>query len=151
MEGGICTPLVAYWPAVIKKKGSISRRPTHFIDFLATFVDITGAKYPTEFRGEKIVPLQGESFLKELQGETAPRTKPLFWQWSRGRAVRKGDWKLVSHGEWELYNLAKDRSETTDLSEKYPEIKKELIALYENWAKEVGAKSPKGKKKKKKK
>ena len=152
MEGGICTPLVAYWPAVIKNKGAINHRPTHFIDFLATFVDITGAKYPTEFRDQKIVPLQGESFLGALQGKETTRQKPLFWQWSRGRAVRKGDWKLVSHGKWELYNIAKDRSESNDLSMQYPEITKELTNLYENWAKEVGASAPKsGKKKKKKK
>jgi arylsulfatase A-like enzyme len=143
MEGGICTPLVAYWPARIKEKGSITKRPTHFIDFLATFVDITKAKYPTELRGQKITPLQGESFLRVLEGNDEKRQKPLFWQWRKGKAVRKGDWKLVSHGKWELYNIAKDRSELNDLSTKFPEITKELIKLYEAWEKDVNIKPSK--------
>jgi arylsulfatase A-like enzyme len=141
MEGGICTPLVAYWPAVVKNKGSFSKRPTHFIDFLATFVDIAKADYPTKFRGQQITPLQGESFLSVLEGKEGLRKKPLFWQWKKGRAVRKGDWKLVSHSKkWELYNIAKDRSELNDLSEKFPEITKELIQLYESWDKDVNGK-----------
>ena len=140
MEGGICTPLVAYWPAVIKNKGSINRRPIHFIDFLATFIDITGAEYPKKIRDQDIVPLQGESFLTALKGKDQTRNRPLFWDWRDG-AVREGDWKLVSQKKaWALYNLAEDRSEITDLSEKYPEKVKELKTLYNQWAKEVGAK-----------
>jgi len=140
MEGGICTPMIAYWPAVIKQRGSITARPTHFIDFLATFVDITGAEYPEEHNGQKIVPLQGESFLPSLKGESHTRTKPLFWNWSKGRAVREGDWKLVAHGNqgWELYNLAQDRSEMNDLAKAQPEKVRVLEALYVDWAKSVG-------------
>jgi arylsulfatase len=133
MEGGICTPMIAYWPAVIKTKGGLTDRPTHLIDFLATFVDITGAEYPTRFRDQDIVPLQGESFLPVLQGKSAPRNKPLFWQWSKGKAVRQGDWKLVSHGEWELYNIAQDRSESRNVIAEHPELAQKLQALYEKW------------------
>ena len=139
MEGGIRTPLVAYWPAVIKNGGGFTTRPTHFIDFLATFVDITGAAYPTEYRGQKIVPLQGESFLPVLQGKATPRKNPIFWNWRKGMAVREGDWKLVSHGQWELYNLDKDPSETRNVIADNPELAKRLQDMYEGWADEVGA------------
>ncbi len=139
MEGGICTPMVACWPDVIKDHGSITKRPTHFIDFLATFVDITGAEYPTKHNGQKIVPLQGESFLSTLKGKSQARSKPLFWQWKKGRAVRQGDWKLVSHSNaWELYNIAEDRSEMNNLAKSNPEKAQELQKLYDDWAKAVG-------------
>jgi len=130
--------LIAHWLAVISTGGSFTDRPTHFIDFLATFVDITGAEYPVESRGQKIIPLQGESFLPVLTAKESKRTKPLFWQWQLGKAVRRGDWKLVSHGNWELYNLKEDRSETRNRIKDSPEIASELQILYKKWAGDVG-------------
>ena len=124
----------------VVKAGGISHRPTHFSDFLATFVDITEAKYPSEFRNQKIVPLQGESFLPILKGEDVKRKNPLFWNWKKGKAVRRGDWKLVSHGKWELYNLKKDRSETNNVINEHPEIASELEQLFNNWSKSHNSK-----------
>ena len=40
-EGGICTPFIAYWPSVIKRKGEITKQVGHITDIMATFVDIT--------------------------------------------------------------------------------------------------------------
>jgi arylsulfatase A-like enzyme len=150
MEGGICTPFIAYWPQVIKDKGAITEHPTHFIDFLPTFMEITEASYPTEIRGEKCVPIQGESFYSVFKGLPIKRDKPLYWQWSRGKAVRKDDWKLVSHGDWELYNIKEDRVEANNLIGKHPEVAEELENLYLSWAKESGITDKKKNKKKKK-
>jgi arylsulfatase len=58
----------------------------------------------------------------------------LWWLHEGNRAIRVGDWKLVSAGKegaWELYDLGKDRAETTDLAEKQPEKVKELAARWE--------------------
>jgi arylsulfatase len=68
------------------------------------------------------------------------RTKPIFWEWSVGRAVRKGDWKLVTHGKdapWELYNLKSDPSETQNLIKQNPEIARDLELEFQNWKKRV--------------
>ena len=60
------------------------------------------------------------------------------------RAMRKGDWKIVEanapwgKGRWELFNLAEDRGETRDVSAKFPEKLRELVAEYERYAKENG-------------
>jgi len=134
-EGGICSPLMAYWPKVIAKGGRICRRPGHFIDFMPTLLDIVGVKYPETFKGQQIVPLQGESFASVLHGRAAqPRRGPLFWEWSKGKAVRKGKWKLVSwKGKWELYDMDVDRTETKDLAEKHPELVKQLGTLHAKW------------------
>ena len=51
---------------------------------------------------------------------------------SDNRAIRVGDWKLVSNskGPWELYNLKTDRGETTNLATREPTRAK---ALEEHW------------------
>src|SRR5439155_6360388 len=55
-EGGISTPLIVHWPVGIptKRNGSLETQPGHLIDIMATCVDISGAKYPKKFNGEKI-------------------------------------------------------------------------------------------------
>lgn len=138
-EGGIRSPLIAYWPATIERENVIDHTPLHFIDFMATFVDITGAAYPEHYNGEDITPMQGASFLPALEGRKVARDTPLFWQWKRGRAVRQGDWKLVSwEDRWELYNLDADPVEAIDLADQHPERREALMALYRTWEKEVG-------------
>jgi arylsulfatase len=134
-EGGINTPLIAHWPGTISQ-GTFSEFPGHFIDVMATFVDITGAPYPSSFRGEDIVPLQGESLLPAFLGEKQPRTKPLFWEWRQGQAVRQGPWKLVRHGldkEWDLYHVDEDPTETRNLAPTEVERAAELEALFKEW------------------
>lgn len=135
-EGGTCTPFIAYWPGVIKKQGSINNQPLHFVDFMATFKDITGANYPTNFRNQSIVPMQGESFLPILKGGASKeREKPIYWQWAKGKAIRIGDWKAVANKEvWALYDMKIDRNETNDLKGNNPEKFKELVDLYNEWA-----------------
>lgn len=135
-EGGICTPFIAYWPGAIKNTGSINNQPLHFVDVMATCQDITGAKYPTTFRNEAIVPMQGESFLPILKGGApTERLKPIFWQYNNGKAIRLGDFKAVAHKDvWALYDMTADRNETNDLKGKNPEKLNELVKLYDTWA-----------------
>lgn len=133
-EGGICTPLIAYWPKFIKKRGRISNQVGHFIDIMPTLVDISGAVYPKTSNGETIPPFEGESLLPSFNGSEKPRERPLFWQWSRGKAVMQGKWKLVSwENKWELFDIEKDRTETNDLSALYPDRVANLQALYDEW------------------
>ncbi|MFP6753874.1 MAG: sulfatase-like hydrolase/transferase, partial [Pirellulaceae bacterium] len=134
-EGGICTPFIACWPEMIKKQGSIVRQPLHFIDIMATFVEIANAPYPQEWKGETVVPLQGTSFLPLLTGaDMLQRPDPLFWQWSRGRAIRDGQWKAVSHSDqWQLYDINDDRTELNDLAGTYPERTATMAARWQAW------------------
>jgi arylsulfatase A-like enzyme len=134
-EGGINTPLIAWWPGKIKP-GAISEYPGHFIDFMATFVDLTGAEYPLEFNGQEITPMQGESLLPVLRGENPVREKPLFWEWGQGQAVYHDSWKLVRHGlnnPWELYNLDEDPVEITNLTESDKDKQAQLEQLFNDW------------------
>ena len=67
-EGGIRTPLVARWPAVIRKHGQITTQVGHVIDFMATCLDVAGTNYPTEFKGRKPLPMEGKSLLPVFAG-----------------------------------------------------------------------------------
>ena len=123
-EGGISSPLIAHWPKGLKTKpGSITRQPGHLIDFMATFIDVAQAKYPKQIGERKIDPLMGQSLLPILQGKERQGHETLYFHFGTDRALRQGPWKLVSAklGRWELYNLDEDRTETNDLSKKYPE------------------------------
>lgn len=139
-EGGICTPFIAFWPAGIPNKGIINNNAYHFIDVMPTLKEISGGTYPTAFRGQNIVPMQGKSFLPALLNTTdIERDKPIFWQWAKGEAVRVGDWKAVSiKGTWSLFDLSVDRNETKDLKTTNATKFNELKALYDNWIATVG-------------
>ena len=134
-EGGIKTPLIAYWPGKIEP-GSFSAFPGHFIDFMPTVVEISGASYPESHMGNPVVPMQGQSLIPAFKGTTSEREKSLFWEWRNGKAMRKGDWKIVKltlEQDWELYNLAEDPTETTNLSTDNPDLVTELGDIYMNW------------------
>ena len=133
-EGGILTPFIASWPDGIANPGRISSRPSHFIDIMATVIELSGAAYPRHYNGEGIVPLEGESFYTVLRDETVPPRGPLFFQWNTGRAVIDGNWKLVQRsGSWALYDLASDRTELTDVKGSQSAVYNGLLAKYNGW------------------
>ncbi len=135
-EGGINTPLIAYWPDKVPEN-TFSDLPGHFIDFMATFVDITGASYPETFNDEPVVPMQGRSFLPELLGnEMEAREEPLYWAWDDGKAMEHNGWKIVKEGmssDWELYNLQTDPTETNNMASQHPEMVDEMDSIYGVW------------------
>jgi arylsulfatase len=136
-EGGISTPLVAHWPAGIQAKGELRHQPGHLIDIAATCVDLAGAKYPTEVNGNAITPLQGTSLRPAFANEKLARDA-IFWEHEGNRAMRSGDMKLVAKGaggDWELYDIAKDRAEMHNLAATMPEKLAEMKLKWENWAK----------------
>ncbi len=124
-EGGISTPLIAHWPSGIAARGELRTTPSHLIDLVPTVLGTAGVDVPPELPGRSIFA-------------TGPRE--LWWLHEGNRALRAGDWKLVSAknqgtGAWELYDLAEDRGETTDLAAKHPERVRELGEAWERrWA-----------------
>ena len=138
-EGGIASPLVVHWPDRIKSGGAFRRTPGHVIDIMATCVDVAGANYPKMHDGHVIEPLEGTSLLPALVVGDFDRDA-IFWEHEGNRAVRQGRWKLVSRHkrDWELYDLAADRTEMTDLSGVEPERVAALSLLYDAWAVRCG-------------
>jgi arylsulfatase len=139
-EGGIATPLIARWPAVIRKRGAITGQPGHIIDIMATCLAAARASYPSEFAGHPILPLEGKSLLPILRGEKREGHEAICWEHEGNRAIRRGQWKLVSRhpDNWELYDLEADRTEMNDMAAGHPHLVRELSADYERWAKRCG-------------
>jgi arylsulfatase len=137
-EGGISTPLIAYWPARIPaaRSGRLERQPGHLIDLMATACDVGNADYPAEFKGHPILPLEGVSLMPAFLGQPLRRAKPIFWEHEGNRAVREGPWKAVLKfkGAWELYNIEQDRTEQRDLAAEYPDKLRALADTWEAWA-----------------
>jgi len=132
-EGGISSPMIAHWPKGLKTKpGTFTDQPGHLIDFMATFIDIAEAKYPKQIADRTIDPLQGKSLLPIFQGQQRAGHKTIYQHFGTDRALRQGDWKLVSAklGKWELYNMKNDRTETTDLADQHPD---KVAAMAKEW------------------
>jgi arylsulfatase len=118
-EGGISTPLVAHWPQGIKANGELRRDATHLIDIVPTVLELAGGRHPTTWNEKPVPTPPGKSLVPAFAADGAVRHDELWWFHSGNRAIRVGDWKLVSAGPdspWELYNLAADRGEIHNLA-----------------------------------
>jgi len=136
-EGGIHTPLVAFWPkGITAKKGSMSGQVGHVMDFMATFTELANAKYPSEYHGNKILPMQGISLAPAFKGKESKGHQVLFNEHFGARYVRSEEWKLVGRNKekWHLYRIQDDETELNDLSEQYPQKVQELDSLWKKWA-----------------
>ena len=135
-EGGISTPFVARCPSIRGDSGDICHSPCHFVDIMATCLDIAGVAYP-QYRNERPTkPLQGESFLQALRGKQWERFQPIVWEHEGNQALRTRTWKLVRkyNQPWELYNFEEDRTELLDRSAKEPARLKTMEKQYLEWA-----------------
>jgi len=140
-EGGISTPLVAYWPAMIRQGNTITQQIGHEMDIMATCIDVAGVDYPKTYQGREIIPLEGKTLLPIFQGRHREGHEALFWEHEGNSAVRMGKWKLVSKypDYWELHDMEADRTELHDLADQDTQRVSEMASLYGEWAKKVGA------------
>ena len=138
-EGGISTPCIVSWGDKIGNKGSIDHQPCHFSDIMATCIELAGTTYPEIYKGNKITPLAGISILPIVRGEKMP-LRYIYAEHEGNRMVRQGDWKIVSahfsRDEWELYNIAEDRTEQHNLAAQNPEKVASMARAYDEWAKQ---------------
>ncbi len=136
-EGGIHTPMIVSWPKGIKNKGSKTDQIGHVMDFMATFIEVADAKYPNEYHGNKITPLEGQSLAPIFKGKELAVDRPLFNEHEGSKYVRFQNWKLVVAGadkNWRLFNMNNDKSETNNLAAQYPDKVAALSKLWDDWA-----------------
>jgi arylsulfatase len=146
-EGGSNTPFIAHWPARIKPGRDWFREPAQLIDIMATVLDLTGAKYPEEHNGNKILPIDGIPLTPAFDGKPLVRKSPIFIEHENNAFVRVGDWKLVGRdvsppaglkkSRWELYHITNDGNELNNLAATHPEKLAELSNKWEIWAQRV--------------
>jgi len=134
-EGGIATPMIVSWPAVILQTGKLTHQVGHVVDIMPTCLEAAKVPYPKHFGGYTLKPLPGESLMPIFRGQTR-RRGPIFWEHEGNRAVRDGKWKLVARygGSWELYDMEADRTESNDLAARFPVLVQDLARAYATWA-----------------
>lgn len=148
-HGGTAAPTIVHWPAGMaeEKEGTIMSQPCTFLDVMPTCLELAGATYPSFYNGNSIKPLCNEarSFVPLLQDKNGwDDERTLYWEHERGKAVRKGNWRLtaLANGGWQLFDLAHDLSETNNIAAEHPDKVREMKSLWNNWAKSVGLNVP---------
>ena len=142
-EGGIRSSLVAWGPGVLEQTGHVDRSSIFSaIDLVPALLDLTGTPAPED------VKFDGESLTKTLLGQGGSREAPIFFRRPPDRdafygvddlpdlAMRDGSWKLLCEydgSDPQLYNLAHDRGETTNLAAKKPEVVAQMTKALLTW------------------
>ena len=141
-EGGITSPLIAHWPAGIRARNELRQTPAHLIDIVPTVLAAAGVEKPTQWEGEPIPAAPGKNLLPAFEKDITIARDSLWWLHEGNRAVRVGDWKLISDkgsSVWELYDLKTDRAEQNNLAPKMPDKAKELEAVWQRQTDEFTA------------
>jgi arylsulfatase B len=133
-EGGTRVPAFANWPGHIKAGGQVEGM-VHVVDMLPTLVQLAGGST------EKCKPLDGRDVLAAIvEGKPTGRDEVVYNVEPFNAAVRRGDWKLmwkaVLPSKIQLFNIANDPNEKTNLADQHPEKVKELQERIEQLASE---------------
>jgi arylsulfatase A-like enzyme len=132
-EGGTRAAALANWPGRIKA-GEV-KEVMHVVDMFPTLAGLAGAN-PN--KGKSLDGIDLWSTLSE--GKPSPRQEVVYNIEPFRGGLRRGDWKLVWRtplpSALELYNIAEDPSEKTNLADKDPQKVAELQKRIEQLAKE---------------
>ena len=143
-EGGIRIPFIVRWPDVTPP-GSTCRVPAATWDLLPTICAIAGIDPPDQpLDGVNLRPLLGDPDAS-LDRSALYYHYPHYHHSRPASAIRKGDYKLIEwleDGSVELYDLARDVSESKDLSSTMPVKAKQLRDDLAAWRVRVGARMP---------
>lgn len=146
-EGGVSTPLIAHWPRGIAARGELRHDVGHVCDVVPTVLDLAGAK-PDRPEGAPAFP--GRSLAPALAKDNSVKREYVFFHHEGNRALRMGDYKIVSAREdrddWELYDLATDRCEQKNLAAAQPDRVRDMAArwkeLQEQFVRDAGPAAP---------
>jgi arylsulfatase len=151
-RGGQHDALVVHWPNGIKAKGEIRHQYHHISDVAPTILEAASLTVPDSYHGIEQQPMDGVSMLYSFDDVNAPnRKKRQYYEMFGNRAIWADGWKAVTlhakrmpwivnvtlpfeQDEWELYHVAKDFSESTNLADKHPEKLAALQKMFEEEA-----------------
>ena len=155
--GGINQNMVVSWPARIKDKGGVRDQFMHVIDVMPTILEAAGIKAPEVVDGIRQAPVEGTSFLytfDQANAKAPSRHKrqyfEMFGQWALyddgwllSTKVDRAPWVVfgpantdpLNNQVFQLYDLNKDRNQTSDVAAKYPEKVTAMRAMFVDEAK----------------
>lgn len=144
-EGGIRVPFIAWWPGKVKAGRADDQTVISAVDLFSSICSLADATLDEGYKSD------GEDLSAAILGSKASRSRPMFWEYGRneeafkypeGRdrspnvAVREGQWKLLIKANGlgaELYDLAADPKETTNVAAQYPDITQRLSLAALQW------------------
>jgi arylsulfatase len=142
--GGHSVPFIFHWPRGVEGRGGhqgLRDQWSHITDLLPTLCQLSGVERPDERNGIALQPMDGTSLVPVLASEaTAHERGGQLLEMAGHRGYYEGDWEIVTRHvaltpfgahEWELYDLANDRTETRNLAAEHPEKVAELAAAWE--------------------
>ncbi|TDI46199.1 MAG: arylsulfatase [Acidobacteria bacterium] len=151
-RGGQADHLVVHWPNGIEAKGEIRNQYHHISDIAPTIMQAAGIEVPEEYNGVPQQPMDGISLMYSFDDADAPNRKQRqYYEMFGNRAIWVDGWKAVTlhakrmpwdvnvvlpfeNDEWELYHVAEDFSESTNLAAENPEKLQELIEIFDDEA-----------------
>tara|TARA_R110002072_G_scaffold47429_1_gene130602 strand:- start:17321 stop:19048 length:1728 start_codon:yes stop_codon:yes gene_type:complete len=137
-EGGTSTPFIVHWPEGIRAENELRTNLGHAIDIAPTVLDL--ARVELDETGGP--PMSGRSLKPSFDDNDAATHNELWFYHEGNWALRQGDWKIIhsnisrpfpwlrsetaaneskENGDWQLYDLASDRAEQSNLADKHPE------------------------------
>lgn len=146
-EGGLREPFFVRWKGHLPAGTVNERTVVAGVDLLPSLASIIGIPLPEEYQSD------GVDLSQAMLGASQPiRARPIFWEYnslggniepglekdrSPTLAMRDGSWKVLANADGsglELYNLAEDRDESTNLVDRYPRraarMKRRLLQWY---------------------
>ena len=151
-RGGQHDALVVHWPNGIEAKGEIRSQYFHISDIAPTIMEAAHVATPETYHGVEQLPFDGKSMVYSFNDAEAPNARDRqYYEMFGNRGIWVDGWKAVTlHGkrmpwelgkvspfetdEWELYHVAEDFSESTNLAEQYPEKLEELVEIFDEEA-----------------
>ena len=141
-EGGVSDILLVSWPKGIDASGGVRDQYVHAVDVVPTTYDMLGIEPPEALKGYTQSPIEGESFAPSFSDPSAAGRETQFYSMLGMRSLYHEGWlantlhpPISGWGkfhldEWELYNLAEDRSQIRNLAAEHPEKLEELKGLW---------------------
>lgn len=128
-EGGLRVPGIIHWPSRIEQP-RVTQFPAGVLDIVPTLLEITHLQHTDPTR-----PLDGISLFPLFNNDIKERQQPIPFRHINRAAWIHNDYKLLTQDlkkeKFELYNLVKDPSESTDLAKELPD---KLLAMREQFS-----------------
>ena len=162
-RGGSTDPFIVTWPRGITARGELRSHYAHLIDMVPTVLEALQLDPPAAIAGVTQSPIEGVSFAHTFDDDAAPtRHLTQYFEMLGHRSIYHDGWRAVcpwpgtsfaesgrtfgdpitadrlselDAGGWELYHVAEDVAETTNLADQEPA---RLIAMITLWYNEAG-------------
>ncbi|MCB1004179.1 MAG: arylsulfatase [Acidimicrobiales bacterium] len=132
-EGGTADMLVVSWPARIPASTEVRHQYVHAVDVVPTVYELLGIEPPDVLKGYVQSPIEGESFAAALTDNSVPGKRTQFYTMLGQRALYHDGWLATTvhpplsgwgdfmADEWELFDLAHDRSQSRNVAADHPD------------------------------